>query len=266
NLLRDPRWGRNEEGYSEDARLTGAIATAYGRGLSGDDPLYLKTAPVLKHYLANNNEIHRDTTSSNLRPRVKKEYDELAFKLPISADAATGVMGSYNLVNGRPNTVNPDLDDVVRSWTKRTLYNVSDAFAPYNLTGSEQYYATNAEGFAAALDAGIDSFTVDNQISDPTIANFGAALDQGLLSTEDIDRAVRHVLAIRLRLGDFDPDGGPFAKITPAVINSPAHKQLARQTATEAVVMLKNAGALPLDAKKTKTVAVIGPLADTLYT
>src|SRR6185436_16392458 len=115
NLLRDPRWGRNEEGYSEDARLTGAIATAYGRGLSGDDPLYLKTAPVLKHYLANNNEIHRDTTSSNLRPRVKKEYDELAFKLPIAADAATGVMGSYNLVNGRPNTVNPELNDVVRS-------------------------------------------------------------------------------------------------------------------------------------------------------
>src|SRR5262245_21799451 len=267
NLLRDPRWGRNEEGYSEDARLTGAVATAYGRGLSGDDPLYLKTAPVLKHYLANNNEVHRDTTSSNLRPRVKKEYDELAFKLPIAADAATGVMGSYNLVNGRPNTVNPDLEDVVRSWTKRTLYNVSDAFAPYNLTGSEQYYATNAEGFAATLLAGLDSFTVDNQVSDPTIANLQAALDQGLLTTADIDRSVRHVLAIRLRLGDFDPDGGPFAKITPAVINSPAHKQLARQAATEAIVLLKNAGrALPLAASTTRKIAVIGPLADTLYT
>jgi beta-glucosidase len=266
NLLRDPRWGRNEEGYSEDARLTGAIATAYGHGLEGNDPLYLKTAPVLKHFLANNNEIHRDTTSSNLRPRVKKEYDELAFKLPISADAATGVMGSYNLVNGRPNTVNPDLNDVVRSWTKRTLYHVSDAFAPYNLTGSEQYYATNAEGFAAALNAGIDSFTVDNQVSDPTIANFQAALDQGLVTTEDIDRAVRHVLSIRLRLGDFNPDGGPFAKITPAVINSPAHKALARQTAEESIVLLKNAGALPLAASATRKIAVVGPLADTLYT
>ncbi|HET7506254.1 MAG TPA: glycoside hydrolase family 3 C-terminal domain-containing protein [Kofleriaceae bacterium] len=267
NLLRDPRWGRNEEGYSEDARLTGMIATAYGRGLMGDDPLYLKTAPVLKHYLANNNEVHRDTTSSNLRPRVKKEYDELAFKLPIAADAATGVMGSYNLVNGRPNTVNPDLNDVVRSWTKRTLYNVSDAFAPYNLTGSEQYFATNPEGFAAALTAGLDSFTVDNQVSDPTIAILQSALDQGLLTMSDIDTAVRHVLSIRIRLGDFDPDGGPFARIKPDVINSPAHKQLARQAATEAVVLLKNAGrALPLDAAATKKIAVIGPLADTLYT
>src|SRR6185436_11534435 len=267
NLLRDPRWGRNEEGYSEDARLTGAIATAYGRGLSGDDPLYLKTAPVLKHYLANNNEVHRDTTSSNLRPRVKKEYDELAFKLPIAADAATGVMGSYNLVNGRPNTVNPDLNDVVRSWTRRTLYNVSDAFAPYNLTGSELYYATNEQGFAAALQAGIDSFTVDNQNSDPTIQTITSALAQGLLTEADIDRSVRHVLAIRFRLGDFDPDGGPFAKITPAVINSPAHKQLARQAADESIVLLKNAGrALPLAASATRKIAVVGPLADTLYT
>ncbi len=267
NLLRDPRWGRNEEGYSEDARLTGAIATAYGLGLVGDDPVYLKTAPVLKHYLANNNEVRRDLTSSNLRPRVKKEYDELAFKLPISADAATGVMGSYNLVNGRPNTVNPEIDDVVRSWTKRTLYNVSDAFAPYNLAGSEQYYPTNAEGFAAALTAGLDSFTVDNQVSAPTIALLQSGLDQGLLTVADIDKAVRHVLAIRFRLGDFNPGGGPYAGITPDVINSPAHKQLARQTATEAVVLLKNAGkALPLDAAAVKKIAVIGPLADTLYT
>ena len=267
NLLRDPRWGRNEEGYSEDARLTGAIATAYGQGIEGDDPVYLRAAPVLKHFLANNNEIHRDTTSSNLRPRVKKEYDELAFKLPIAADAATGVMGSYNLVNGRPNTVNPDLSDVVRTWTRRTLYNVSDAGAPYNLTGSELYYATNPEGFAAALTAGLDSFTVDNQLSTPTIEIIQAALDQGLLSEADIDKAVRHVLSIRFRLGDFDPSGGPYASITPAVINSPAHKQLARETADEAIVLLKNTGrTLPLDPAATKHIAVIGPLADTLYT
>jgi beta-glucosidase len=267
NLLRDPRWGRNEEGYSEDARLTGAIATAYGQGLEGDDPVYLKTAPVLKHYLANNNEVHRDTTSSNLRPRVLHEYDELAFKLPIAADAATGVMGSYNLVNGRPDTVNPDLNDVVRSWTRRTLYNVSDAGAPYNLTGSEQYHATNEQGFAAALQAGIDSFTVDNQNSDPTIQIITNALAQGLLTEADIDRSVRHVLSIRFRLGDFDPDGGPFARITPAVINSPANRQLARRTADEAIVLLKNADrALPLEAAATRKLAVIGPLADTVYT
>jgi beta-glucosidase len=267
NLLRDPRWGRNEEGYSEDPLLTGKISTAYGRGLTGDDPTYLKTAPVLKHYLANNNEIRRDQTSSNLRPRVLKEYDELAFKPAISADAATGVMASYNLVNGRPNTVNPDLDDVVRSWTDKTLYNVSDAAAPYNLTGSEQYYATNAEGFAATLKAGLDSFTVDNQNSQPTIDTINAALAQGLLTEADIDTAVRHVLTVRMRLGDFNPDGGPYAGITMDVVNTPAHQALARKAAGEAMVLLKNDGnALPLNASRAKNVAVIGPLEKTLYT
>ncbi|WP_406177752.1 glycoside hydrolase family 3 N-terminal domain-containing protein [Streptomyces sp. NBC_00996] len=152
NLLRDPRWGRNEEGYSEDPYLTGSISTAYGDGLTGGDPDHLKTAPTLKHYLANNNEVHRATTSSDLRPRVRHEYDEAAFEPAIEADAATGVMSSYNLVNGRPNTVDPDLNDVVRSWTSRDLLNVTDAFAPGNLLPATQnYYPTLAEGDAAAL-------------------------------------------------------------------------------------------------------------------
>jgi beta-glucosidase len=267
NLLRDPRWGRNEEGYSEDPYLTGAISTAYGHGLQGDDPFYLKTAPVLKHYLANNNEIRRDTTSSNLRPRVKHEYDEPAFKAAISADAATGVMGGYNLVNGRPNTVSPDFDDVVRGWTRRTLFNVSDAFAPYNLTGSQRYYATNLEGFAATLKAGLDSFTVDGHNPAPTIQILNSALAQGLLTEADVDTAVRHVVSIRFRLGEFDPNGGPYAGITKDVVNSPAHRRLARRSAAEAMVLLKNSGgALPLDPRRTRGVAVIGPLADTLYT
>jgi len=267
NLLRDPRWGRNEEGYSEDPYLTGAISTAYGKGLTGDHATYLKTAPVLKHYLANNNEIRRDTTSSNLPPRVKHEYDELAFKPAIAADAATGVMAGYNLVNGRPDTVLPDLNDTVRSWTDKTLYNVSDAFAPYGLSGSQQYYGTNEEGFAATLKAGLDSFTVDGERSGPTIEIINAALAKGLLTEADIDTAVRHVLSIRFRLGEFDPDGGPYARITKDVVNSPAHQRLARKVAGEATVMLKNAGgALPLDAGRTKNVAVIGPLEKTLYT
>jgi beta-glucosidase len=265
NLLRDPRWGRNEEGYSEDPLLTGAISTAYGKGMTGEHPQYLKTAPVLKHYLANNNEIRRDTTSSNLRPRVLREYDEQAFKPAIAADAATGVMGSYNLVNGRPATVNPDLNDVVRSWTDKTLYNVSDASAPYNLTGSEQYFKTNEEGFSAALKAGLDGFTVDNQNPGPTIEIINSALAKGLLAESDIDKAVKHVLSVRFRLGDFDPDGGPYAKIGKDVVNSPAHRQLARKSAAEAMVLLKNdRGALPLDLKR--SVAVIGPLEKTLYT
>jgi beta-glucosidase len=267
NLLRDPRWGRNEEGYSEDPLLTGAISTAYGSGMEGGDPRYLKAAPVLKHYLGYNNEVHRDTTSSDLRPRVLHEYDEKAFSPAISADAATGVMASYNLVNGRPATVDPGLNDAVRTWTRKDLLNVTDAGAPNNLTGSEAYYATQPEADAAALKAGIDSFTVDDTDGSKTAAAVKSALAQGLLTEADVDTAVRHILSVRFRLGDLDPGGGPYGKITKDVIDSPANRKLARQTAGQATVLLKNSGgALPLDAARTKKVAVVGPLEKTLYT
>ncbi|NUW40924.1 glycoside hydrolase family 3 C-terminal domain-containing protein [Nonomuraea rhodomycinica] len=263
DLLRDPRAGRNEEGYSEDPLLTGAISTAYGRGLQGDDPFYLKTAPVLKHYLAYNNETDRGVTSSNLTPKLKHEYYEKAFRAAISADAATGVMASYNLVNGRPNHVNPDLDDVVRSWTGRTLYNVSDAWGPYALTELEKYYDDKAEAFAAVLKAGLDGYTVDDSNSGPTAQLLQSALDRGLVSQADVDDAVRHVLSIRFRLGHFDPDGGPYKKITKEVIDSPAHRKLNRETAGKAAVLLRNSGVLPL--AEPKSAAVVGPLADRLY-
>ncbi|MEU6549628.1 glycoside hydrolase family 3 C-terminal domain-containing protein [Streptomyces sp. NPDC046915] len=263
NLLRDPRWGRNEEGYSEDPHLTGAISTAYGTGLTGGDPDHLKTAPTLKHFLANNNEEHRDTTSSELRPRVLKEYDEQAFKPAIEADAATGVMSSYNLVNGRPDTVNPALDDTVRTWTGRDLLNVTDAYAPGNLVGSQRYYGTQAEADAAALKAGIDSFTDNDTDAGPTTAAVRSALSTGLLKESDVDTAAGHILSIRVRLGEFDPGGGKYGSIDASVIDSPAHRKLAREAAAEAAVLLKNDGTLPL--RKSGSTAVVGPLSDTLY-
>ncbi|WP_407565206.1 glycoside hydrolase family 3 C-terminal domain-containing protein [Streptomyces sp. 184] len=268
NLLRDPRWGRNEEGYSEDPYLTGVISTAYAGGLTGGDPDNLKTAPLVKHYLANNNEVRRDQTSSDLRPRVLKEYEEPAYRAAISADAACGVMTAYNLVNGRPCTVT-DLNSSVRTWTDRTLLNVTDAWAPNNLPagGSQKYFDTLAEADAAILKAGVDSFTTDDTDGGPTAAAVKEALAQGLLTEADVDTAVRHILDIRARLGDFTADGGPYGHLDRSVIDSPAHRKLARRTAAEAVVLLKNdRGALPLDARALRTAAVVGPLADTLYT
>jgi beta-glucosidase len=267
NLLRDPRWGRNEEGYSEDPYLTGVISTAYAGGMRGDHPHFLKTSPTLKHYLANNNEIRRTETSSNLRPRVKHEYDELAFKPAIVANAATGVMSAYNLVNGRPMTVHADHNDVLRTWTDQALLNVTDAGNPNNLVGSQAYFATKAEGNAATLKAGGDSFTVDDTNATATVESINQALAAGLLAESDVDTAIRHILSIRFRTGEFDPDGGPYSRITMDVVDRPAHRQLARETAGKAVVLLKNAGnTLPLDAARAKKVAVVGPLVDTLYT
>ncbi|MFD0523673.1 glycoside hydrolase family 3 protein [Paractinoplanes durhamensis] len=137
--------------------------------------------------------------------------------------------------------------------------------APTNLTGSQRYYATQAEANAAVIKAGLNSFTVDDANGAPTVTAIKAALDQGLLTVHDIDVAAGQALSIRFRLGEFDPDGGPYAKIGPEVINSAANKQLARETADKAMVLLKNDNnALPL--KPGGKVAVVGPLADTLYT
>ncbi|MDI6100920.1 glycoside hydrolase family 3 C-terminal domain-containing protein [Actinoplanes sp. NEAU-A12] len=263
NLLRDPRWGRNEEGYSEDPLLSGAIATAYGRGLQGDDPDHLKTAPTIKHYAAYNNETLRDRTSSNVPQRVLNEYDRKPFEIALTNEAATGVMASYNLINGRPATVDPDLGTLVRDWSEQRLFNVSDAWAPTNLTGSQAYFATQAEANAATVKAGLDSFTVNDTNAVPTVTAIKEALAQGLLTEADIDRSAGNALSIRFRLGEFDPDGGPYARISPSVIDSPAHRALARETAAEAAVLLKNDGILPLTAGG--SVAVVGPTADKLY-
>ena len=270
NLLRNPQWGRNEEGYSEDPYLTDAIATAYGRGIEGNNPTYLQAAPTLKHYLAYNNEVNRGSSSSQLPPRVLQEYDRAAFRGPIQAGAATGVMASYNEVNGRPNTVNPDLATIERGWAPATLMNVTDAGANYNLlpgTGNDNYYPDLEHVDAAAIKAGIDSFTTDNTDPANTVKAVHAALADGLLTTADIGKAVSDIMSVRFRLGDFDPPGrNPYSKITPAIIDDAAHQQLSRKAADEAMVLLKNAHrTLPLNPATTRKIAVVGPLASTLY-
>ena len=262
NPLRDPRWGRNEEGYSEDPRLTAATAIAYGRGLRGEDPAYLRTAPTLKHFLGYNNEDGRDTTSSALRPRVLHEYELPAFRGPVEAGAACGVMPAYNLVNGRPCHVSPYLA-LARSWTDEDLLICSDAGAPSNLVDTEHYCADHPAGHAAALRAGVDSFTDHDGDPTFTVAQLAGALARGLITMADVDRAARRKLLLRLRLGEFDAGGGPFASDGAGMLNCAAHQRLARRAARRAIVLLKNdAATLPLRAGPGSRVAVVGPLSE----
>jgi beta-glucosidase len=261
NLLRDPRWGRNEEGYSEDPRLTAAIATAYTRGLRGGHPAFWRTAPVLKHWLAHNNETARDTTSSSVRPRVLHEYDLVAFRGPVEAGAVAGVMPAYNLVNGRPNHLSPYLREHLRTWTDRELVVCSDAGAPSNLVDSQHYFDTHEEATAAALMAGVDSFTDTDQDASVIVRRVRGALERGLIDEADIDTAVRRLLTLRFALGEFDPDQDPYASVDMASHDTPEHRALALEAAEQAIVLLKNDGMLPLP-DDIGTVAVVGPLAD----
>ena len=261
NPLRHPLWGRNEEGFSEDPHLTAELAGAYCRGLKGKDPHTWLTVPTLKHFLGYNNEFDRNVTSSNLSPRVLHEYELPAYRSPIEEGVAGAVMLSYNLVNGRPAHVSDLVQSQLRQWQNGdSLAIVTDAGAPGSLFRAEKYFDGGPAAYAAALQAGVDSFTDDGDNPAPSIAYLTEALEQGLISESDVDRAVLRLLTLRARTGEFAPH--PYASIGTAEIGAAAHVQLAREAAAKSVVLLHNdadAGILPLgDAPG--TIAVIGSL------
>ncbi|MFI6506747.1 glycoside hydrolase family 3 C-terminal domain-containing protein [Streptosporangium sp. NPDC050855] len=262
NPLRDPRWGRNEEGYSEDPWLTGVMGEAYASGLRGSAPKILKTAPTLKHFLGYNNETDRCVTSSDLPPRVLHEYELPAYRPALASGAAVAVMPSYNLVNGRPAHLSPLIAQVLRAWAPDDVLVVSDAYAPANLTGLQAYHDDLPEAYAHAVKAGLDSFTQDDDRPEATLGHLHAALERGLLTEADVDAAVGHALSIRFRLGEFDPST-PYDDITEEVVNCPEHQALAREAARRSIVLLRNDGLLPLT-PGTRRIAVIGQLGDTL--
>lgn len=260
NLLRDPRWGRNEEGYSEDPHLTTVLATAYCQGLRGGPgrPAPLRTAPTLKHFLAYNHEDERDSVSAGIRPRVLWEYDIRPFEGVIGAGAASAVMPGYNKVNERPCHVGSHLR-ILRSW-QPDLAVVSDAWGPIGLVDYARYYDDRPHAYAAALKAGLDSFTCE-RTNTRTVEALGAALDLGLIEEADIDAAARRMLRLRLDTGEFDrPQSTPApAPATEDTADRPGHRELAREAARQAVVLLHNDhGTLPLTPARVRTIAVCG--------
>jgi beta-glucosidase len=268
NLLRDPRWGRNEEGYSEDPFATGELAAAYCRGLRGEHPAVWRTTPVLKHFLAYNIETDRDVVDVRVPERVLHEYELPAFRGPIRAGVVAGVMPGYNLTNGIPNHAHPLIREALRAWDPE-LAVCSDAQAPSNLVEREKFYPTHAESHAAALKAGVDSYTDNNADSRPTIERFSEALRLGLITEADVDESVRRLLLLRARGGEFAPESDPYNGIRADVIDSARHRELAREAALASIVLLKNEnGALPLrtDEAAPGRIAVIGHLGTRVLT
>lgn len=259
NPLRHPRWGRNEEGLSEDPHLTAELAGGYARGLRGEHRVW-RTVPTLKHVLGYNNETDRAVTSSQLPARVLQEYELPAFLGPLQEGVAGAVMPAYNLVNGRPCHVSGELLAELRRRASLELLVVSDAGAPTNLTECERYFPDPVTAHAAALRAGVDSFTDNGPDAAPTLAHLRAALAQGLISQQDVDRAAARVLLTRWRTGELDTGADPYTGIGADQVDLPEHRALARESAARGTVLLRNEGLLPLAG--TGRVLVLGPLAD----
>ncbi|GAA1974621.1 glycoside hydrolase family 3 C-terminal domain-containing protein [Microbacterium pumilum] len=265
NTLRHPAWGRNEEGYSEDPHLTAHFGTAYSRGLRGHHPRVWRTVPALKHFLGYNNETDRSVTDSNLSLRTLHEEELPAFRGAIEAQVAGGMMLAYNRVNGLPAHTQPELVAEARSWADGSIAVVSDAGAPTFLVTTQRAHADHVAATAALVRSGLDSFTDNDADSAPTIGYLDEALAAGLLTTDDIDRAVMHLLELRIRTGEFDGNGDPYRRIGSDAIDLPASRVLAREAVARSVVVLRNdSGVLPL--AEPSSVAVVGPLADLVLT
>ena len=269
DLSRDPRWGRSEESYGEDPFLVGTLATAFTKGLQGTDKRYWLSASLLKHFLANSNEDGRDRTSSDFDMRLFHEYYSVPFRMAIENGKSNAFMASYNEWNGVPMAANPVLRDIaMKVWGFNGII-CTDAGALTNMVKSQHLYKTMPEAAAAAIHAGINQFLDDYKkpVRD--------ALEQKLITPEEIDRNLRGVFRVMLRLGMLDPnDSVPYARIGSGEVVKGAtpgqdpwwwekHKALARKVTDESIVLLRNEqNMLPLTPGKVRSLAVIGPLAD----
>jgi beta-glucosidase len=269
NVFRDPRWGRGQETYGEDPFLTGAIGTAFVRGMQGEDPRYLKTVATAKHYAVHSGpESSRHTfdvvpTETDLRETYLPAFRDLV------VDArAESVMCSYNSVRGQPACGNDELlGKVLRKEWSFGGYVVSDCGAVIDIHENHKVRKTAAEGAAMALLAGTDLECGAGSWAAGATDSYqylGDAVKQGLVKESDLDVALRRLFRAQLRLGVYDPPGRlPWAGLTyEGVVNSPKHRELALEAARKSIVLLKNEkGALPLK-KGLGSIAVVGPNAD----
>jgi beta-glucosidase len=262
DLGRDPRWGRTEECFGEDAFLTGVIATAFTRGLQGDDPRYWQTASLLKHFLANSNEDGRTGSSSDFDERLLREYYAEPFRRAIVEGGSRAMMAAYNAINGTPATIHPILREIVmREWGLDGII-CTDAGALGFMTTDHKYFPSVVEGSAASVKAGI------NQFLDRYQDGVTQALKTGLLTEADIDEVMKGNFRVMIRLGLLDPaEQVPYARIgvegEPEPWLSDRHRALARKATQKSIVLLRNENALlPLDKTRVKRVAMIGPRAN----
>jgi len=264
DLLRDPRWGRTDEGYGEDPVHAGKMAAALVRGIQGDHPFYLRAVASPKHFIGNNNEIGRGERSVSIDPRNRRESYLKAFEIPFREGGAQSMMTSYNSVNGVPTNLNPDINGIVKGEWGMDGFVVSDAGDVLGTVNDHHYMSDYKHAVAASIRSGIDSITDDHDISKQAIRD---ALRDGLLEERDLDAALRNAFRVRMRLGEFDPsERNPYASIGESVILAPEHRAVSLEAARKNIVLLKNESAsLPLSWTANGSIAVIGPLADIVY-
>jgi len=234
NIHRSPLAGRNFECYSEDPYLTARMAVAYIKGLQNKG-----VGACIKHFVCNDSEFERRSISSEVAERPLRELYLRPFQIAVREAKPWAIMSSYNRINGTYASENARLllDVLKGEWGFDGLV-ISDWFGTYG--------PNVAQGGLDLEMPGPVRWMGQHALE---------AVQQGRVSEEMINDKVHRLLLTMQRTGALDQ---PALRPEQAV-DRPEHRQVARQAATEAIVLLKNNNAtLPLDAKRLGSIAVIG--------
>ena len=258
NIFRDPRWGRGHETYGEDPYLTSRLGIRYIEGLQGHGK-YLKTAACSKHFAVHSGpEALRHEFNAVANPKDMTETYLAAFEATVKEAEVESVMGAYNRVNGEPACGSKTLlKDTLRDKWGFKGHVVSDCWAVRDFHVNHKVTATAPESAALAIGNGCD-LNCGN-----TYLHMMQAYQEGLVTEEQITTACERLFTTRFLLGLF-ADDCEYDRIPVTGTDTDAHDALALKAAENSMVLLENDGVLPLNAKNIRTVAVIGPNADSI--
>ena len=257
NIFRDPRWGRGMETYGEDPFLTGQMGMAVVRGLQGPtDAEILKAHACAKHFAVHSGpEWNRHTFDAVVSERDLRETYLPAFKDLVTKAGVKEVMIAYNRFRGDPCGMNDYLINTILrgEWGFEGIV-VSDCWAIKDIWNTHKVQPDAAHAAAAAVHTGTELNCGE------TYAFIPEAVRSGLLDEADVDKALIHLLAERIRLGELDGDGGAWDALPDEIVEGSEHLALSRKMAEECLVLLQNNGILPL-APDTR-IALVGPNGD----
>ncbi|SDN53942.1 beta-glucosidase [Acetanaerobacterium elongatum] len=259
NIFRDPRWGRGHETYGEDPYLTARLGVAFIHGLQGPDRNRLKVAACAKHFAVHSGpESERHEFNA-----ICDDYDLWntylpAFEAAVKEGEVEAVMGAYNRTLGEPCCGSKLLlEDILRKKWGFDGHVVSDCWAVKDFHEHHKVTKDPVESVTLAVKNGCD-------VNCGNLFGFCLqAVEQGLLTEEQIDKAVTRLFVTRMRLGLLGaPENPKYTAVSYDMVDCEEHRKLNQEVARRSLILLKNDGALPLDAAKIRSVGVIGPNAD----
>ena len=254
NIFRDPRWGRGQETYGEDPFLTSRLGTEFVKGMQGDSDV-IKAAACAKHFAVHSGpEAVRHEFDAEVSAKDLEETYLPAFEALVKDAKVEGIMGAYNRVNGEASCASRFLQSKLDKWGFDGYF-VSDCWAIRNFHTHHGLTKSAEESAALALKTGCD-LNCGN-----TYLHILIALQEELISEDDIRKACVQLMKTRIRLGMLD-DATEYDAIPYSVVASNENKALSLECAEKSMVLLKNDGILPLNRDNIETIAVIGPNAD----